>query len=82
MNKCLFTRDGLMERIEDAPEIRKIGEQIQAIKSLLLPTLTDQQRELFRQFDDAVISEGTVRVQSTIRAACGCSECKREENKP
>jgi len=79
MRKCFFERDGILETIDneaDKAGIRDIAGQISTIKTALLPTLTEQQKALFKQFDDAVVSEGTVRVNSAIKALCGCLECR------
>lgn len=73
--KCLFDRNGIIDQVEDTPEVRQIGEQINTIRAALVATLTPEQRELFSQYDDATVTEGTVRVNAAIRAACGCSEC-------
>lgn len=72
---CLFDRNGIIDQVEDAPEVRQIGEQINAIRAALVATLAPDQRELFSQYDDAAVTEGTVRVNAAIRAACGCPAC-------
>ena len=79
MRKCFFERDGILEAIDseaDKAGIQGLVAQIATIKAALLPTLTEQQKVLFRQFDDAVVNEGTVRVNSAIKAVCGCLECR------
>ena len=74
--KCLFDRKGIVDQVEDAPEVRQIGEQINTIRSALMATLAPDQRELFSQYDDMAVTEGTSRVNAAIRAACGCPACR------
>lgn len=74
--KCLFDRNGIIDQVEDVPEVRQIGQQINVIRAALMATLAPDQRVLFNQYDDAVVTEGTVRVNAAIRAACGCLECR------
>ena len=78
MRKCLFERDDLQERIDAAASksgIETAEAEIRNIKSLLIATMTEQQMKLFGAFDDAVIREGTARVNAALVAACGCSQC-------
>jgi hypothetical protein len=79
MRKCLFERGDLLEQLEDAADkagIQELAAEVSTIQAMLLPTLTAQQREIFRQFDDAVVREGTARVNAALMLACGCRECK------
>lgn len=78
MRKCLFERGDLLERLDSAA--RKMGvetaeAEILDIKSLLIATMTEQQLKLFRAFDDAVVREGTLRVNAAFVVACACGEC-------
>lgn len=78
MRKCLFERGDLLERIDDVASktgIETAEAEIRNIKSLLIGTLTEQQLKLFRAFDDAVVREGTARVNAALMVACGCSRC-------
>lgn len=74
--KCLFDRNEIVDQGEAAPEVRAIGQQINVVRAALVATLAPDQRELFSQYDDMAVEEGTIRVQSAIRAACGCPECR------
>lgn len=69
MKKRISDHD-IIEKIEDAPEIRQIGEQIIKIKAALVATMTDQQRQLFSQYDDVCVMEGTARVNAALREVC------------
>ena len=78
MRKCLFKRNDLLERLDDAADkagIQELAAEIRNLKSALLATLSKQQVALFREFDDAVVREGTTRVNAGLMVACGCSEC-------
>jgi len=82
MRKCLFERGDLLDQLDDAADkagIQELAADVSTIQAMLLPTLTAQQRELFRQFDDAVVREGTARVNAALMVACGCRECKRAQ---
>lgn len=74
--KCLFDRSEIIDRAEDAPEVRQIGEQINTIRAALVATLAPEQRVLFNQYDDASVTEGTVRANAALRAACRCPACR------
>lgn len=79
MRKCLFERGDLLEQIDNAADkagIQELAADVSKIQAMLLTTLTAQQRELFRRFDDAVVREGTARVNAALTVACGCRECK------
>lgn len=76
MKKTLCRQDSILERIEQHPTIKAVSEQITTIRNMLLANLPPEQAKLFRQYDDAVVNEGTVRVQQAIRTACGCQECR------
>lgn len=76
MKKCLFSKINI-EQVEHAPEVRQIGEEVKRLVAQLLPSLTPEQKELYRKIDDAVVTEGTARVNAAIRAACGCIKCQQ-----
>jgi len=79
MKKCLFKRDNFLEQLDYAADkvgIQELDAKVNAIKDELLPTLTEQQKQLFRQFDDAIVDQGTARVNGAIMLACGCPECR------
>jgi hypothetical protein len=76
MKKNVCRQDSIIERIEQHPTIKAVSGNLDKIRSMLLANLPPEQAELFRQYDDAAIHEGTVRVQQAIRAACGCQECR------
>lgn len=79
MRKCLFERGDLLERIDDVASktgIETAEAEIRGIKSALTATLTKRQLALFRAFDDAVVREGTARVNAALMVACNCPECR------
>lgn len=74
--KCIFDRNDILNAIEmDANKAGEIAAGINTIKAELLPTLTARQKELFRQFDDAAVTEGTARVNAALKAVCRCPAC-------
>lgn len=83
MKKCVFDNGDLLDVIDagaDRSGVREISARLRTVQAKLLPTLTGQQRVLFRQFDDLVVEEGTARVNGALMVACGCKRCA--ENKP
>lgn len=79
MRRCIFKRDSLLEDLEEAAckvGIKDAEANVQRIRALLAETLTERQLSLFREFDDAVVTEGTLRINTALMMACGCEECQ------
>lgn len=78
MRKCIFKRDDLLGELEEATEkagIKDVEANVLRIKASLAETLTERQLSLLREFDDAVIAEGTLRVNAALAIGCGCRDC-------
>lgn len=75
MKQSLCRQEDIMERIEQHPVVKSVSNNLNKIRKMLLANLPPEEAELFRQYDDAAIHEGSVRVQQAIRVACGCVEC-------
>ncbi len=74
MKKCIHDRINI-EEIEHSPAVLAAEEDINVMAKALKETMTEQQRALFREYDDAMIALGTLRVNTALSAACGCEEC-------
>lgn len=78
MRKCLFERDNLLEQLDNAASrtgIETAEAETRDIRSQLAGTLSPDQMKMLRAFDDAVVREGTVRVNAALIMACGCKAC-------
>ena len=75
---CIARRENHLERIEQgavAAGALEIGEQISVLRARLMPTFTPEQRRLYGELEDLIISEGTARTNGALMAVCGCPEC-------
>lgn len=78
MRRCIFKRDNLLDKLEEVAcmaGIKDAEANVLRIRTTLAETLTEQQMLLLREFDDAVITEGTLRVNAALALACGCGRC-------
>lgn len=70
MQKCICSHD-MIERIEQHPTVKAVSDQIAILRKKLLTSLSPEQCEMFRLYDDATLQEGTVRVQAALMLTCG-----------
>lgn len=78
MRRCIMKRVSLLEELERTAGrvgIKVAEANVLRIRASLAETLTEGQMSLLREFDDAVITEGTLRVNAALALACGCRQC-------